>query len=171
MDNIEFPSVLAQIQTFDGGDPVGLRYRVYQLGRFQVFCEEEQSADNETNHTTEDVGFLVMENQDIQKKHAKLFLPADSLTRKDTTEKEEQGFAGDIHIFPNPNNGTFQVAISSDFWINGKMRVSTIEGAIIGEFPIRSNHYEYTIPDASPGKYVVQCIKNQTVVSEIIIVR
>jgi hypothetical protein len=56
------PAFLAGVQTYDGGDPVGLRYRLLGPGSAEIFLEEEKSADGEVGHTTEVVGYLVFEN-------------------------------------------------------------------------------------------------------------
>ena len=52
---------LAGVQTFDGGDTVGLRYRNLGPTSVEVFLEEEKSKDTETAHTSEVVGYLVFD--------------------------------------------------------------------------------------------------------------
>jgi len=52
------PVFLAQIQSYDGSDTANLRYRSNGNSVY-MFIEEERSADRETNHTTETVGYLV----------------------------------------------------------------------------------------------------------------
>ncbi len=54
------PVFLAGMQTYDGGDPATLRYRNLSTSGVQVFVEEEQSSDAETNHTTEVVGYFAL---------------------------------------------------------------------------------------------------------------
>lgn len=53
---------LATIQTYDGGDPVGLRYQNLSASGVSIMLEEDQSKDAETKHTSEDVGYLVLES-------------------------------------------------------------------------------------------------------------
>ncbi|WP_435334577.1 S8 family serine peptidase [Haloarchaeobius sp. TZWWS8] len=55
------PVFLAAMQTTDGGDPAGLRYRNLDGDGVEVKVEEEQSADSETSHTSEVVGYTVFE--------------------------------------------------------------------------------------------------------------
>ena len=55
------PVFLANMQTTDGGDTSALRYRNLDNNSVQIFVEEEQSRDNERNHTTENVGYLLLE--------------------------------------------------------------------------------------------------------------
>jgi hypothetical protein len=52
------PVFLAGMQTRDGPDSAGLRYQNLAGNSVDVFVEEEQSADDETRHTTEVVGYF-----------------------------------------------------------------------------------------------------------------
>ncbi|MBN2444066.1 MAG: hypothetical protein JXJ04_22070 [Spirochaetales bacterium] len=54
------PIVLAQILTYEGGNTAALRYELSSTG-VSMKVEEEQSADNETDHNPESVGYLIME--------------------------------------------------------------------------------------------------------------
>ena len=58
---INAPKFLANIATFDGPDPSGLRYQNLTNGNVQIMIEEDTSNDSETNHTTEDINFLAIE--------------------------------------------------------------------------------------------------------------
>ena len=55
------PVVLADMQTYAGADAAGLRIRAVGDSGFEVFVEEEQSADSELAHSPETVGYLAME--------------------------------------------------------------------------------------------------------------
>ncbi|MEO9592690.1 S8 family peptidase, partial [Rhodopirellula bahusiensis] len=55
------PAFLAAMQTTTGADPAGLRFRNLDRDSVQVFVEEEQSADAETSHSDENVGFAAFE--------------------------------------------------------------------------------------------------------------
>lgn len=57
----EGPVLLAGIQTFDDGDPAGLRYRRLGPEGVEVRIQEEMSADAEVEHGDELVGYLVFE--------------------------------------------------------------------------------------------------------------
>lgn len=52
------PCFLADMQTAAGGDPANLRYRNLNSAGVEVQVDEEQSADSETKHTRETVGYL-----------------------------------------------------------------------------------------------------------------
>ena len=52
---------IGQIQTYDGGDPSELRRKNLDFSGVKVKIEEEQSYDSETSHTTEKVGYMVIE--------------------------------------------------------------------------------------------------------------
>ena len=61
-DTYENPVLLGNIQTFQGPDPAALRYTSLTSGGVDVKCEEEQSADSETEHADESVGWAVFLN-------------------------------------------------------------------------------------------------------------
>ena len=54
------PVFFAAMQTHDGGDTSALRIRNLTATSVDVKVEEEQSANSETNHTTEVVGYIVV---------------------------------------------------------------------------------------------------------------
>ncbi|ODR79830.1 hypothetical protein BG842_03280 [Haladaptatus sp. W1] len=56
------PRFIAGMQTFNGSDTANLRYRNLTGTGVEVKVEEEQSANNETTHTTERVGYFVIES-------------------------------------------------------------------------------------------------------------
>jgi hypothetical protein len=56
------PGFLANMQTFDGSDTAGLRYRGLSGTSVGVMVEEETSSDDETAHTSENVGYLVTDD-------------------------------------------------------------------------------------------------------------
>lgn len=55
------PTFLAAIQTYDGSDPSALRYQDLTTSGVAAMVEEEQSSDDEVGHTTEEVGYLLIE--------------------------------------------------------------------------------------------------------------
>ncbi|WP_227356325.1 hypothetical protein [Haladaptatus salinisoli] len=57
----ETPRFIADLQTFNGPDTANLRYRNLSGTGVEVKVEEEQSADAETAHTQEAVGYAVFE--------------------------------------------------------------------------------------------------------------
>lgn len=59
------PQLLASVATYDGGDPVGLRYQQLTSAGVQLMLEEDTSRDRETKHTSENVGFLALEGSGI----------------------------------------------------------------------------------------------------------
>jgi len=64
-DNNNFTSTptsfVGQIQTYDGSDPCNLRKQSMSNSEVTIKVEEEKSADSETNHTSEVVGYIVIE--------------------------------------------------------------------------------------------------------------
>jgi len=55
------PLIVADMQTADGMDPAGLRWQNRDLVAVEVFVEEEQSVDDELDHTSEMVGYFVFD--------------------------------------------------------------------------------------------------------------
>jgi len=55
------PALFADVQTFSGANACGLRYRNLSGSGVDLFVEEEASADGETWHADERVGYLVVE--------------------------------------------------------------------------------------------------------------
>lgn len=56
------PVFLAGVGSYNGGDPVALRYQSLASSAVQVFMEEEKSADDETDHTTEVASYFVFDH-------------------------------------------------------------------------------------------------------------
>lgn len=52
--------VLASTQSYRGGDSINLRYRNLSDAGFDVFVQEEESANSELNHVLEDVGWMMI---------------------------------------------------------------------------------------------------------------
>jgi hypothetical protein len=52
------PVVLTGVQTFNGGNTIGVRMRNPSGGDAEVFLEEEKSSDSETSHIAEELGFF-----------------------------------------------------------------------------------------------------------------
>ena len=59
------PQLMAGLSSYDGSDPVGIRYRNSGSNGVEIKIEEDQSFDSETNHTTEVVDFLAVEGSGI----------------------------------------------------------------------------------------------------------
>ncbi len=59
--SVSSPRFFGAIQTFDGADTAALRYRNLTTTSVQVKVEEEQSLDSEVSHTTEVVGYMVIQ--------------------------------------------------------------------------------------------------------------
>lgn len=56
---------LADMQTTNGADTASLRYQSLESTSVQIFVEEETSADSETGHADEDVGYVAINNPNI----------------------------------------------------------------------------------------------------------
>ncbi len=56
------PIFLAGLQSYKGGDTAALRYKDLTLNSVKVFVEEERSANSETSHVKESVGYIAFES-------------------------------------------------------------------------------------------------------------
>jgi hypothetical protein len=56
------PVFLAGMQSYDGGNTAGLRYKSLEADSVQIFVEEEASKDSEVAHTTEIAGYVVFDH-------------------------------------------------------------------------------------------------------------
>ena len=54
------PNLFASVATFEGSDPIGLRYRNLGNSSVQLKAEEDQSLDSEVSHVLESVDFLAI---------------------------------------------------------------------------------------------------------------
>jgi hypothetical protein len=61
------PVLLAAVQGYRGGDPVALRVLGNDGSSVELVLEEEQSADPETDHADEPVGYLMLRPGELQK--------------------------------------------------------------------------------------------------------
>jgi len=59
------PIFLAGMQTYNGSNSAGLRYRSLNKGAVDIAIDEEQSADKETRHTTEVIGYVVIADEGL----------------------------------------------------------------------------------------------------------
>jgi hypothetical protein len=57
------PVFLAGMQSYNGGNTAGVRYSDLGADQARVFVEEEQSADSETAHITEIIGYAVFDHE------------------------------------------------------------------------------------------------------------
>ncbi|PLX27104.1 hypothetical protein C0581_03680 [Candidatus Parcubacteria bacterium] len=55
------PFFFSMMQSHDGGDSAGMRHRNVGSNSVEIMIEEEQSRDSEMSHTTESVGYLVLD--------------------------------------------------------------------------------------------------------------
>jgi serralysin len=59
------PQLLANIASYDGADPVTLRYEDLDSSQAVIRLQEDQSDDQEISHTSESVDFLALEGNGL----------------------------------------------------------------------------------------------------------
>ncbi|PIR93678.1 hypothetical protein COT97_05395 [Candidatus Falkowbacteria bacterium CG10_big_fil_rev_8_21_14_0_10_39_11] len=60
-DMMSDPFFFSMMQDHDGGDTAGIRHKNLGSNSVEIMIEEEQSKDSETNHTTEVVGYMILD--------------------------------------------------------------------------------------------------------------
>lgn len=78
-DFVDTPGFFAAMQTFNDSDTATLRYKSLDAEGATIFVEEEQSRDDEVDHATESIGYLVLGVGEIvgSALEEPRFLPAD----------------------------------------------------------------------------------------------
>ncbi len=102
------PIAFATMQTDYEDDTAGLRYDDLQSDQFSIKVEEERSADYETNHTNEEIGFAVFEGSGTIL-GTPIQISKEALQDKPTIQTVNTG----IHIYPNPLQNGAQLTIES----------------------------------------------------------
>ncbi|NLR94379.1 LamG-like jellyroll fold domain-containing protein [Flammeovirga agarivorans] len=102
--------VLANMQTRNGSNTSGLRYRNLTYNRVDFMVEEEQSKDEEVDHPFEEVGYLRMENMNAG---------MNSNARQVSNNLEEDLNGVTLRVYPNPT--------SCNLFIEAKRDIRRIE--------------------------------------------
>lgn len=93
------PAFLAALQTYDGDDPTALRYQNLTTSGVSIRAEEEQSGDSETDHTTEEVGYLVLRPGQLSSSAQVAEGPGGAASKSDEGTPEVFALEGN---YPNP---------------------------------------------------------------------
>jgi hypothetical protein len=113
-DSYSDPVFLAGLQTRDGGDTAGLRYRNLGSTAVEVFVEEEKSRDTEVNHTTEVVGYLVFDHPGSLNDGGQTPPPAPTGLSPDGGQEFPNGAAVAMSSNPIPDATRYEFAIEHD---------------------------------------------------------
>lgn len=79
---VNTPVMLADIQTHLGGEPAGLRMQNLTNGDAKIKIEEDKSANNESNHLAENVGYLAISSGLIKNAAGEVIGEAQSIDAK-----------------------------------------------------------------------------------------
>lgn len=138
-------NIVLDFQTLDGGDTASLRWDNFNSGSIDVVVEEETTADPETGHTTESVGYWVFDrNGDI----VALTEPKYRLTSTAYDSSYDGNLACESEFGSSYSIASWQ-EIHDDFDVDSmKMRTyfdSTPEsgGRTIGRVTYRGNQWQY----------------------------
>ena len=78
-----------------------------------------------------------------------------------------------FNIFPNPNNGTFNIITNSDSELKGTLKIINFLGEVIyskNNFEINSNKtYELNINNLTPGNYIITFTDDKLIINRKVI--
>jgi len=166
--SITSPVFIAEMQTYDGGDPCAIRMKSLSSTGVQVFAEEEASADTEIGHTSEDVGYIVIESGSVTR------------SAMVQTSIASTGMPNDVFVYPNPTTGKLNVksnanALSTldpniittgklNVKSNGKMAyVTNIMGQLVRQVKLKNGSAQLDLSNQIKGMYFIRV--NNTVKS------
>jgi len=77
------------------------------------------------------------------------------------TDVETELFANEIHIFPNPNNGNFELALSNSS--NSKVTIKNMIGQVVFENEYSKANVRIELSNFAKGIYFIEVIQNSEV--------
>ncbi|MBN1621301.1 MAG: hypothetical protein JW871_01770 [Endomicrobiales bacterium] len=86
--SVQSPVVVASIETYNGGDPAGLRIQNLTDKTMQIKVEEEKSNDDETNHATESVAYALFKEGPILSKNGNVIGEAKNIDHSQSVSKQ-----------------------------------------------------------------------------------
>ncbi len=141
--SIENPAIVASMQTTNGGDPTGLRYRDLSTSSVQLKLEEEQSHDSEVWHANEEVGYLIYGMESIE-----------NASRASKIASTHAVFK----LFPNPTTG--KIFLNSELDIK-KATILDIHGRVLQNIEVMNKNQEIDVSTLKTGMYILKVITNQ----------
>lgn len=73
-------------------------------------------------------------------------------------ESISQTYNSDLVIFPNPNNGKFQVIIEKDIHPEAQLKVYDMRGLLLYDMPVNQSYIELDLSELSRGIYQISVI-------------
>ncbi|MBN8650487.1 MAG: DUF4832 domain-containing protein [Cytophagales bacterium] len=168
-------SVFAHMQTSYGGNTASLRYKSLTNTNFYVMVQEEQSYDFETEHTTEEVGYLVLGGSGVFQG-----TPAASsgggggsgarvaASTSDQKQVEEAEAQLGIQAYPNPIDR--YLTIKSDVGIQ-QLQITDINGRILVSDSHSASEKIVDTESWPAGFYVVRVLQTNSTTKMIKVVK
>ncbi len=144
---IENPVFIASMQTTNGGDPSGLRYRDLTTSSVQLKLEEEQSKDEEVWHTNEEVGYFIYGMEEVA-----------ALTASESL-KESISLEEPIRMYPNPTaNKLFLHTTTQEIKV---LSVIDLNGRILITHDVVKNNLEIDVSMLTNGMYILKAVTKE----------
>ncbi len=160
----------ASVQTYNGADPVNIRYRTLNPSGARIFLQEEKSGDAETVHNNaEQVGYMVFDEPgQIMGASAPEYDPADSPTFRLASEEIEESLPQgifQINCFPNPFVDEFSIDFHHAPADKALVEIRDVLGNLVRKPKNVSTKNSYTIRTSSlpVGNYFVRVISGERV--------
>ncbi|MEM6630316.1 MAG: DUF1501 domain-containing protein [Bacteroidota bacterium] len=163
------PALFASVQTFNGGDPINIRYKSLESEKAVIWLEEEKSQDQEIGHwNRESVGFIVFDKPgQILGDTSLEYNPADSptfrLAEGEIIEDQDQPFK--INCFPNPFISDFLIEMKYAPSKKAKVEIRNILGEVLHTIEdVRSRDMlRVYAKDFARGHYVIRVVSGSEV--------
>lgn len=142
---------VAAMQTTYGGDACALRYQNLSSTSVQVKVEEEQSANSEVNHTTETVGYVVIQNTATmpvsnEEETNPIEVVEERSDEINTLIKQEL-----VKIYPNPATDILHITNAQDAT---SLELYNIAGKLVKQYDAMSKE-TISVSDLQSGMYII----------------
>jgi|GEM_PF-3025439 len=168
------PILLANMQTAYGGDPCALRYEDLGSNVAYYKVEEERSADFETRHTNEEIGFMVFDSAGVIK--GKAVYQSVARVAQEVTPVQEKlvdDATHEINVYPNPTTDYIKLSQYLDqeqsvkliiYGMDGKQYVQHDWQLVEGD-----NELQLDVNQLPRGMYLLKVISDEGVIHKKII--
>ncbi len=168
------PIFLANIQSFNGTDPVALRYTGLSPNSVSLKAEEETSLDSETKHLPESVSALIFAGSGFitaRSSNARL-APAPS------AQQQRSAVAGEdeeLHVFPNPGRDQVTITYRQTHSEPVQLEVYDLNGRLEKTLVSPGTEGQHSVPlDANAlgnGVHIIRLKSDERVVTRKLVVR
>ncbi len=187
----EVPALVYGMQSYDGDNACFPRYKNKGIDRFQIRIAEEKSADAETIHTSETVGYMLFEKGRIygcvetmvsgktsnDSPEIVTAEEAEETQEAHEPEMESKVYEPILEVYPNPTTGMFYFEYQNEKSIADHIVIGlfTSDGKLITEqihaFDQQHLRSEFDMGDLPGGMYLLRLVDADKVLNKKMILR